>query len=369
MGIKAGGIELFMGPTVLGGPDDLDEVVRTFIGGAKRSLAIAVQELDSRPVAEAILAAKAARLRVRLILEGDYLVEPRPLGDPWALSGDNEINRVIHAALLRAGVDVVTDLNPAIFHQKFVVRDPDEPTAGVLTGSTNFTRTDTGTNQAGAEEAPGVVGNNLNHVGILYGRTAARIYQAEFERLRAGTFGDQHERVEPRPAEFRLGKVRVKPVFAPRQGPEMEIMKQMLKSATSIDFAMFTFAQSSGIDDTMIRLAPVLQRVRGVLDRGQGVQRWAATEPLKAAGVQLYENRPGTGVRKLHHKLMVIDERLVVIGSFNYTGPATTLNDENIIVIGDLEETDPQSETAQRRIAAYALAEIDRIVKDLAVPV
>jgi hypothetical protein len=30
----------------------------------------------------------------------------------------------------------------------------------------------------------------------------------------------------------------------------MEIMKQMLKATTSIDFVMFTFAQSSGIDDT-----------------------------------------------------------------------------------------------------------------------
>lgn len=361
MGIKVGGIELFMGPGVLGGPDDLDEVVRDFVGGAKRSLAIAVQELDSRTVAEAILAAKAARLRVRIILEGDYLVEARPPGDPWALAGDNEVNRVIHAALLRAGVDVVTDLNPAIFHQKFIVRDPGEPSAAVLTGSTNFTRTDTGT----ATDT----GNNLNHVAILYGRTAAKTYLAEFERMRAGTFGDRHERTEPRPVEFRLGKVRVKPVFAPRQGPEMEIMKQMLKAATSIDFAMFTFARSSGIDDTMIRLAPALDRLRGVLDRGQGAQRWSATEPLKAAGVELYQNRAGTGVRKLHHKLMVIDARLVVIGSFNYTGPATTLNDENIIVIGDLEETDAESEAAQQRIAAFALAEIERIVHNLAEPV
>jgi len=206
-------------------------------------------------------------------------------------------------------------------------------------------------------------------VVILHGRTAATQYLAEFDRLRAGTFGDLHERVEPSPREFRLGKVRVKPVFAPRQGPEMEIMKQMLKSASTVDFAMFTFARSSGIDDTMIRLAPSLTRLRGVLDHGQGAQKWAATEPLKAAGVQLFENRPGTGVRKVHHKLMVIDERLLIVGSFNYTAPATTLNDENILVLGDLEETDPAAEAAQRQLAAYALTEIDRIIHDLARPI
>jgi phosphatidylserine/phosphatidylglycerophosphate/cardiolipin synthase-like enzyme len=65
----------------------------------------------------------------------------------------------------------------------------------------------------------------------------------------------------------------------------------------------------------------------------------------------------------------VIDERLLIVGSFNYTAPATTLNDENILVLGDLEETDPEAEAAQRQLAGYALAEIDRIIQDLARPV
>ena len=107
-----------------------------------------------------------------------------------------------------------------------------------------------------------------------------------------------------------------------------------------------------------------------MLDRGQGVQKWAATQPLKAAGVQLFENKPGTGVRKVHHKLMVIDERLVIAGSFNYTAPATTLNDENIIVLGDLEETDRDRRggpTPDRRRSRSA--EIDRIITTLSDPV
>lgn len=366
MGIELGGIEFYVGPIALGGPDDLDAVIRSFIRGAKKTLLIAVQELDSRPIAEAILAAKAAGVRVQLILEGDYLLESPAMADPWAASGGNEVNRTIYAALLRAGVDVITDLNPVIFHQKFMVRDPEGSSAAVLTGSTNFTLTDTGTNPPGAT---GQSGNNLNHVVVLRGQRAAGQYIAEFQRLRSGTFGDLHERHEPRPAEFRLGRIRVKPLFAPRHGPEMEIMKQMLKAASTVDFAMFTFAQSSGIDDTMVRVVDSLTRIRGVLDRGQGAQKWAATQPLKAAGVQLFQNKSGVGVRKVHHKLMVIDERLVIVGSFNYTAPATTLNDENILVLGDLEETNPAAEAAQQQLAAYALAEIQRIISDLAEPV
>jgi hypothetical protein len=366
VGVQLGSIEFYAGPPVLGGPDDLDTVIRDFIAGAKKQLLIAVQELDSRAITDAILGAKKAKLHVQIILEGDYLVEAPALGDPWSAGGDYEGNRTIHSALLRAGIDVITDLNPAIFHQKFIVRDPGQDSAAVLTGSTNFTLTDTGKNPPGNTAK---TGNNLNHVVVLHGARATNLYLAEFQRLHSGTFGDLHERVEPRPAEFQLAHMRIKPVFAPEQGPEMEIMKQMLKAKTSIDFAMFTFAQSSGIDDTMIRLVNDVQRIRGVLDRRQGVQKWAATRPLKAAGVQLFENKPGTGVRKVHHKLMVIDERLVIAGSFNYTAPATTLNDENIIVLGDLEETDATAEAAQRRIATFALAEIDRIIATLSDPV
>src|SRR6266545_3886909 len=39
-------------------------------------------------------------------------------------------------------------------------------------------------------------------------------------------------------------------------------------------------------------------------------------------------------LRKLHHKVMVIDELIVVAGSFNYTEPANEYNDENIFVMG-----------------------------------
>lgn len=363
--IAVGGLELYAGPPVLGGPDDLDETIRAFIDGATKSLLIAVQEIDSEPIARAILAAKARKVRMQVILEGSYLREEEPPDDPWLVGGPNETNRIIHAAFLRANIDVVTDLNPAIFHQKFIVRDYGEDTAAVLTGSTNFTRTDTGSNPGGGP----VSGNNLNHLLILRGRQAATQYRTEFLRMRAGTFGELHEREEPKPREFRLGGIRVKPLFAPRHGPEMEIMKQMLKATTSIDFAMFTFSQSSGIDDTMIRLVGPDMPIRGVLDRDQGAREWAATTGLKDAGVQLWENRKGTGVRKLHHKLMVVDRRIVIAGSFNYTGPATTINDENIIILGDLEETDPEAEATQRMFASYAQAEIDRIITDLSQPI
>lgn len=366
--IKIGGIEMYMGPTVLGAPDDLDAVIQKFIDDAKTRLYVAVQEIDSEPIARKIIEAKQRGVIVSVILEGDYLTEKNAAKNPWDILGgpreNNEGNRRIFNAFLRAKIPTISDLNDAIFHQKFMVRDPGSSNAAVLTGSTNFTLTDTGKNIDGR-------GNNLNHIVVLHGKTATELFEAEFRRLREGTFGDKHERVEPRPREFPLGNMRVKPLFAPRHGPEMEVMKQMLKAKKSIDFAMYTFSNTSGIDDTMLRLAKSTTklRIRGVLDRGQGAQDWAPTKDLKAAGVDLYVNKSGIGVRKIHHKLMVIDEELVIAGSFNYTEPATVFNDENIVVMGDAEAIKVGIMKVQQTLAGYALQEIDRIIAQHCEPV
>jgi phosphatidylserine/phosphatidylglycerophosphate/cardiolipin synthase-like enzyme len=351
MSADLGSLKLYVGPTQLGAPDNLAAVIIDFIDRAREQLFIAVQELESRPIAEAILRAKRRGVRVRLILEGKYLTVDTPPDDPWAPGGDNEHNREIHAALLRAKVGVITDLNPATYHQKFIVRDPDDSRAAVLTGSTNFTPT-------GVEK-------NLNHIVVVEGKRVSSLYLDEFIEAWTGTFGQVNERHDAAPKCYHVSKVPVKVLFAPDHAPEMEIMKQMLKARERVDFAMFTFAQSSGIDDTMIFLSKAGIPVRGVLDRMQANQVWAATRPVIDAGGDLWWPRPDSGVRKVHHKLMVIDKKVVIAGSFNYTGPANALNDENIIVIGDTLEPDPEAQENQQQFAAYAFQEIERIIQDL----
>ncbi len=66
-------------------------------------------------------------------------------------------------------------------------------------------------------------------------------------------------------------------------------------------------------------------------------QGWAAPKWLQHPNIELrIPKKEGVlaTIRKLHHKLMVIDNRIVVAGSFNYTAPANEYNDENLFVIG-----------------------------------
>ena len=231
MPVTIGSISVYMGPHTLGAPDDLEQAIVLFIDRAERRLDVAVQELESRPITAALIAARARGVIVRVVLEGDYLIAERRHPDPFVAGGKHEPNRALLSALWRARVDVRTDYNPEIFHQKFIVRDVYRGKRGkpaLLTGSTNFTPT--GTHE------------NLNHLVIVQGKKTASKYAAEFKEIWGGTFGTSRLRHDPKPSELSVSGIRVKPLFAPDHSPEMEIMKQMLKAKKRIDFAIFTFS-------------------------------------------------------------------------------------------------------------------------------
>ncbi|MGH1368791.1 MAG: phospholipase D-like domain-containing protein [Maritimibacter sp.] len=350
MPVVSGPVTLFMGPLTVGAPDDLEAAIIDFIGAAQSELLVSVQELDHRPIAEALIAARRRGVYVRVILEQDYLREARP---PEADSlGTHEVNRELLTRILRAGIDAKADYNPSIFHQKFIIRDR----AAVLTGSTNFTTTG--------------VTKNLNHIAVVLDAEVAREYGREFAQIRRGIFGKRSLETPRRPLEDHfVGGVRLKPLFAPDHAPEMEFIKQMIKAKSRIDFAAFTFAQSSGIDDALVNAREKGVSVTGVLDRRQANQSWAAKHTLQAGNVALHQNRTGTGVRKIHHKLMTIDDTLTIIGSFNYTGPANLTNDENIMVFGDLDLPDGPAKDAAQVLGRYARGEIERIILEQGEPI
>jgi len=348
MPIVVGDIALHLGPQEQGGADSLLKPIVDFINSAKRrqNLMIAVQEIDNQDIAEAIIRARLKGVNVDLVIEQSYLLGKKKPGDlAGALStgGAHEINRTLFSAILRSTADIKVDFNPNIFHQKFMVLGN-----RVLTGSTNFTTTG--------------VTKNLNHVLVIDDAEVANAYKKEYSEIRQGRFGRQSIDRDEKPREATVSSLRVKPLFAPDHAPEMEIMKQILKAKERIDFAAFTFAQSSGIDDALIAAHDRNVQVRGVLDSRQANQKWAAKKTLVDAGVEIKVAGGKGSLGKVHHKLMVIDDQVSIFGSFNYTKPANRSNDENIIIVGDLDETSVVKKRKQGKIAVGAREEIDRII-------
>jgi phosphatidylserine/phosphatidylglycerophosphate/cardiolipin synthase-like enzyme len=381
-----GMIEAYCGPKGLGAPgfpdvpeapDDIENAIVEFIGKTTKTLDIAVQELDSFAIAEAVMAKKREGKSVRVLLNRSYLHDKtdkdhRP--DPSLTTvdqlaadekGEYKVNRDVFAALCRCGVEVRIDLNPdnKIFHHKFALRDlrldkngdarlGDEP--GLLTGSANFTDTDCHL--------------NLNHLFVFRHRGVQEDFGQEFREAWAGEFG--RGRLGEPPKTHDVGGVPVKVLFAPDHGPEAEVVKQMLKcpKGGSIDFAMFTFMGSSAIDDAMIVLAGADRTIGGVLDRQQGASKYAASRWLQEAGIEVKVplEQTKSGIRKLHHKLAVIDGSTVVGGSFNYSEPATLYNDEALLVLGSPhEESEGVTVDADecKALADFFGKEIERIRK------
>jgi phosphatidylserine/phosphatidylglycerophosphate/cardiolipin synthase-like enzyme len=376
----SGLIECFVGSREKGAADDLEEVIVRFIQRARKTLWIAVQELDSEPIARAIVDAKRRRgVDVELFLEQDYLqTDFSDKRDAWLkkLPGEGVAdyvervvwapdeghslapNRRILSAILRAGIPVHSDFNPKIFHQKFIVRDVrggEGTDPALLTGSCNFTDTD--------------CHKNLNHIVVFHDQSIAQEYQVEFGQLREGEFGRGRQGEVPR--TYFLDGVPVKVLFAPDHAPELEIIKQMLKIRDTtgglhgqLDFAIYTFSGSSGIDDAMLMLARAGCQLRGVLDKTQGFADWSAARGLQHPNIQLMVPRADWELRKVHHKLMTVDDAIVVAGSFNYTAPANDYNDENIFVIGspqDVLDKKPVNRDECRKIVGFFRTELERI--------
>jgi len=280
MPITSGNITVHLGPAEQGGSDSLVDPIVAFIDRAKRrqKLMIAVQEIDHKPIAEAIVRARLRKVTVDVVIEQSYLLNKKAPADAFVPGGPHEINRELYNAILRSTADIKSDFNSAIFHQKFMVLGN-----RVLTGSTNFTTTG--------------VTKNLNHVVEIESAGVANAYKKEFREIQKGRFGRDSIDFDEKPKEVKVSKVRVKPLFAPDHSPEMEIMKQILKAKTRIDFAVFTFAQSSGIDDALIAAHERGVQVNGILDRMMSNQTWAAKKPLVDAGVMIHiaGNQGGLG--------------------------------------------------------------------------
>lgn len=350
MPTTVGDIKLYLGPQELGGPDSLIDPIVAFIDRAKRrqNLMIAVQEIDNRKIAEAIIKARLRGVTVDLVVEQHYLLakkKPDTLEAAFKSGGQHEQNRLLFNAILRSTADVKLDFNPDIFHQKFMILGN-----SVLTGSANFTTTG--------------VTKNLNHVITFDDAEVANAYKKEFAEIKQGRFGRQSIDRDEKPKEATVSTIRVKPLFAPDHAPEMEIMKQILKARDRIDLAAFTFAKSSGIDDALVAAHDRGVTVTGILDGLAANQKWAAKETLTDAGIDIKVAKKKHGLNKLHHKLMVIDDKITILGSFNYTKPANTSNDENIVIVGDADETRAAQKRKQAKIAVASREEIDRIIAE-----
>ncbi len=86
------------------------------------------------------------------------------------------------------------------------------------------------------------------------------------------------------------------------------------------------------IADAMIAKVKAGLPVRGVFERQNAGGTGSAFSRLRQGGVDVLEDG---NCYILHHKVIVIDERTVITGSYNFTSSAEKDNDENLVIVDD----------------------------------
>jgi phosphatidylserine/phosphatidylglycerophosphate/cardiolipin synthase-like enzyme len=266
------------------------------IGSARRTIDLAIYNLNDPRISIALLRARENGVEVRIVMEGDNL--------------EKEIPR----RLLAADIPVRVDEKGSLMHNKFMIVDE----AVLLTGSANYTENG--------------LGLDNNYLIRLEDPRLAKVYLDEFNSMfEGGQFGSddlQSSGVKP----FEIEGSTVEVLFSPEDQVEEKLLSLAGEADTSIHFLAYTF--------TLDKLGQALTdkyrsgvEVRGVFE-GEMLPGSTGTEydRFRRAGMDIrLDGNPGL----MHEKLMIFDGEIIVIGSYNFTRTADERNDENLLVIHD----------------------------------
>jgi phosphatidylserine/phosphatidylglycerophosphate/cardiolipin synthase-like enzyme len=286
------------------------------INAAQTSIHIASFEFDLTPVAEALIAAKQRGVDVRWVTD-----------DESGLGADEDPGRGQFAMLQKAGIEVRSDKRSALMHNKFWIFD-----GKILwTGSTNIT-------------VSGIFKQNNNTI-VIHSPELSTMYEREFQEMWDGKFGPKS------PSQLNdqtmvLNGSQIAVVFT-SEDPALEqaIIPIVNSAKKSIRFLAFSFTDYP-LADAMSQRAKAGVDVAGVFEK---VGSEADASELKTLMCRRVPVRQDGNPAFLHDKVIVVDERIVITGSLNFSTNAEESNDENVIIIDNAD------------IARLYIQEFDRV--------
>lgn len=200
------------------------------------------------------------------------------------------------------------DTRSAYMHNKFCIFDDKE----IFTGSMNPTFN-------------GATKNN-NNILFITSKTLAKNYEDEFQSMWNNDFGNDNEVQSP---QLMFNDFLIENYFCPEDNCEEHILETLHTAEASIHFMTFSFT-SDPIGDLLLQKSKSIE-INGIFEKRQSSQ-YSEYEKLQHLNV-LFDTNPAT----MHHKVFIIDEKIVITGSMNPSNNGNTRNDENILVIHNEE--------------------------------
>ncbi|VEP12737.1 conserved hypothetical protein [Hyella patelloides LEGE 07179] len=356
--------------------DDLEAVVINAINQAQSSIDVAVQELQLPGIALALAEQAQKGIEIRLILDNKYSraisdfssleISELPTRDRdryqqyfqlidvdgnGVLSEKEVNNRDALVILENADISVIDDTadgskGSGLMHHKFMVIDGKT----VITGSTNFT----------LSGIHGDLGNintrgNVNHLVVINNQELAELFTKEFNYMWDDReFGLNKIFRSPQTVSWDNSKITVQffPISSKQDwslSANGLIGKVLDNANSSIDLALFVFSDQNLVDILQKKQQQGVN-IKALIDK-EFIFRYYS-EALDMLGVAIankckYEtdNNPWNNAiktvgtanlasgDKLHHKIAVIDNKIVITGSQNWSAAANYKNDETVLIL------------------------------------
>lgn len=305
-----------------------------FIKSAKKTLDCAIYDLKDIDVVDA-LKSVADKVTLRIAYDGGKQkevrggtsVDPKPKGTAQIIeeSGLSKYATAIHVT------------GGHLMHSKYIVRDDDT----VWTGSGNWTY--------------GGLDLQDNNFLMLSSPELADTYKANFENLTSKTHTHPRKpRKKPDAGHLvssvraiKIGNVAVTPYFSGEGTEQIEnIIDSLINNSQKVR-VMAMLISDPGILQAISKFKPENKDIKGVLDpheikqvmnppRGKSkipaALFWFANKKDKrfvAAPSHAYSKHDNNDF--MHNKVMIIDDRIVVTGSYNFSEGAES-NDENTLM-------------------------------------
>lgn len=119
--------------------------------------------------------------------------------------------------------------------------------------------------------------------------------------------------------------------FSPKGGCTDAIVAELNRAQSTVRIQAYSFT-SAPIANAVVQAHKRGVRVEALLDKSNRTNRYSAATFLKNQGADvLIDARHDIA----HNKIMIIDERVLLTGSFNFTKNAEESNAENLLIIRD----------------------------------
>ena len=312
-GVDGGWFELYFtnpeSPLAAQKTGGVDAPLASAIDSARLTVDVAIYSLSLNSIRDSLIHAHNRGVQIRMVMESENLghADPQKIKD--------------------AGISILGDRREGLMHDKFVVIDNSE----VWLGSMNFT------------DSGGYADNN-NLMRIRSVKMAEN-YTKEFEEMFLDDkFGPDVAAETPHP-HVTIDGTLIDVYFSPDDGVQARLVDLVNNAKRSIYFLAYSFTTDE-IGDAVRRRARDGVTVGGVMESEQ-VKSNIGTEfdGFQQAGLDvLRDGNKG----QMHHKVMIIDENIVIFGSYNFTSSAEIRNDENLIAVYNAEIASKFMEEFQR---------------------